>query len=145
MAKRTRPPRYSVPVVEQPSITPESGLRVTLKQALVAVGVIAGAGIAYGTIKWDQAETRKNVADIKEIQKKFTEATPAALRDQDDKRAKLGEAFLASNKEIANKVGELATAVAVQQAEARATREALIKISDQLQQLNASNRNSRTR
>lgn len=135
MPKRRRQPRYSVPVVEQPSITPDSGLRITLKQALVAVSVIAGASIAYGTIKWDQAETRKDVADIKEAQKKFTEATPAALRDQDDKRAKLGEQFLASNKLIADKVGDLATAIAVQQANAKATESALIKISNQLETL----------
>ena len=145
MAKRTRPPRYSVPVVEQPSITPESGLRITLKQALVAVGGILACGGAWYAIKWEQAETRRDVVEIRKTQEAFTSATPAALRDQDEKRAKLGEAFLASNKAIADKVGELATAVAVQQADARATREALIKISDQLQQLNASNRNSRTR
>ena len=137
MPRRSRPPPLQRP--EQPSLTPESGLRVTLKQALVAVGIILGAGGAWYALKLDQAETRRDVAEIRKTQEVFTAATPAALRDQDDKRAKLGEAFLASNKVIADKVGDLATAVAVQQADARATREALTKISDQLQQLNARN------
>lgn len=132
MAKRKRTPRYSVPVVEQPSITPDSGLRITLKQALISIAVILGAGGAYGALKWDQAETRRDVADIKTAQEKFTAATPAALRDQDQKRAKLGEAFLASNKVIADKVGDLATAIAVQQANAKNTENALLKISEQL-------------
>lgn len=131
--RRRRTPRYSVPVVESPQpITPESGLRITLKQALVAIAIILGAGGAYGALKWDQAETRRDVAEIRKTQEQFTAATPAALKDQDDKRAKLGEAFLASNKAIADKVGELATAVAVQQADARATQAALAKIAEQL-------------
>lgn len=135
MPKRRRQPRYSVPVVEQPSITPESGLRITLKQALVAVAVVAGvAGIGYA-FKSELAETRRDVSDIKTAQEKFTAATPAALRDQDDKRARLGEQFLASNKLIADKVGELATAVAVGQADARATQAALAKIGDKLDTL----------
>ena len=53
---------------------------ITLKQALVVVSVVAGASIAYGTIKWDQAETRRGVAEIKKTQ----------------------EAFMASNKVVAN-------------------------------------------
>lgn len=130
--RRQRAPRYSVPVVEQPAISPDSGLRITLKQALISIAVILGAGGAYGALKWDQAETRRDVADIKTAQKRFTEATPAALRDQDDKRAKLGEQFLASNKVIADKVGDLATAIAVQQANAKNTENALLKISEQL-------------
>lgn len=153
MARRRSPQqhRYSVPVVEQPSITPDSGIRVTLKQALIAVGVILGAGGGYGALKWDQAETRKDVAAIKEAQKSITATTTAALKDQEEKRnlvtkeqeerrRQLGESFLASNKEIATKVGDLATAVAVQQAQFKATSDALVKISDQLQQLNASSR-----
>lgn len=132
---RRRSPRYSVPVVEQPTLTPDSGLRITLKQAVVGIGVIAAATIAYGTIKWDQAETRKDVAEIRKTQETFTASTPAALKDQDDKRTKLGDALVASNKLIADKVGDLATAVAVQQADARATQAALAKIGDQLNTL----------
>jgi len=131
--KRSRPiRRYSAAAPEPPPITPESGLRITLKQALVATGIIAGAVTAFGALKWDNMETRNDVAAIKKTQELFTAQTPAALRDQDEKRAKLGEAFLASNKIIADKVGDLATAVAVQQADARATKDALVRIGDQL-------------
>lgn len=130
-----RHPRYSVPVVESPAITPDSGLRITLKQALVATAIILGAGGAYGALKWDQAETRRDVSDIKKTQELFTVQNPAAIRDQDEKRTKLGEKFLESNKLIADKVGELATAVALQQADARATKDALNKIGDKLDTL----------
>lgn len=127
-------------------ITPDSGLRFTLKQALLAVTIILGAGAAWGALKWDNAETRKDVSDIKEAQKIITATTAAALKDQEEKRnavtkeqeerrRQLGESFLASNKEIAAKVGDLATAIAVQQANANATKDALIKIGDQLNTL----------
>lgn len=131
MAKRSQP-RYSVPVVEQPVLTPDAKIGFTVKQALVAVGIIASAVAGFGALKWDNMETRNDVAAIKKTQEAFTAQTPAALRDQDEKRSKLGEQFLASNREIASKVGELATAVAVQQADARATKDALVRISDQL-------------
>lgn len=130
--RRQRAPRYSVPVVEQPAISPESGLRITLKQAIFAVAIILGAGGAYAALKYDQAEVRRDVTEIRRAQEAFTQATPAALREQDEKRTKLGDALVASNKVIADKVGDLATAIALQQANAKHTENALLKISEQL-------------
>lgn len=137
--RRQRAPRYSVPVVEQPSITPEAKIGLTFKQLGVGIGLVAAGALAWGALKWDNAETRsensqirRDVAEIKKTQETFTASTPAALKDQDDKRARLGEQFLASNKLIADKVGDLATAIAVQQANAKNTENALVKISEQL-------------
>lgn len=125
--------RYEPPVPE--SLTPDSGVRVTLKQALVAVGIVLGAGAAWGALKYDNAETRRDVNAIKEAQKVITATTTTTAKEQEERRAALGKEFLASNKEIATKVGDLATAVAVQQAQFKATTDALSKIGTQLDTL----------
>lgn len=129
-------PRYSAPVESPPAITPGSAVTFTLKQALAVAAGILVAGAAYATLMWNQSSTNADVAAIKATITKVTETSAASTKEQDDRRAAMAKEFLASNKEIATKVGDLTTAIAVQQAQAKATSDALVKISDQLQQLN---------
>lgn len=134
---RRRRPLYSVPVVESPTaITPGSSVTVTIKQAVAVAGAVLVAGAAYATLMYNQSSTNSDVSLIKTTIAEVTKASQAAAKEQDERRANMAREFLASNKEIANKVGDLTTVIAVQQAEAKATRDALVKISDQLQQIN---------
>jgi len=111
-----------------PVLTPEIGIRVTIQQALVATGFILMAGVAYGYLVWTQASQG---ADIKMIRDNFVTVSNSvrmATEEQDKKRDRLGEQFLASNKEIAEKVGALATSIAVQQSSLKSTDEKLTQL-----------------
>lgn len=113
-------------------LSPETGLALSLKQALFIIGALLVAGSGWAYLVMGQAATSKDVTDIKAAQTTITATATAALNAQEEKRAALGREFLASNEKIAAKVGELATAIAVQQNQQKATDEKLSKVLDQL-------------
>ena len=121
------------------ALNADSAVAVTVKQAMIVAAVVLAAGAGYGTIVWNQssqsneiksiqASTREQDERRERMAKEFLQLT----REQDERRAALAKEFLASNREIATKVNDLTTAIAVQQATQKATSDALAKISDQL-------------
>jgi hypothetical protein len=69
---------------------------------------------------------------IKDNQITVASSVKKATDEQDTKRERLGEQFIASNKEIADKVGQLTTAIAVQQKSLQSTDEKLSQLLSQV-------------
>lgn len=114
------------------SLSPDSGVTLTIRQVLIGIAVVFAGGGAYAYLAWNQSAQGNDIAAIKKSVELSTAATTTVVKDQDDKRSQLGRDFLASNEKIAAKVGDLATAIAVQQSQITATVDALGKISTQL-------------
>lgn len=146
MPQRHAPRRsYHVEAEVTPSAPPSNWV-TTLGNSIPLPYVIGGlvAAIWYfgvGTTKQENVQDVVKKLETKIEQVNVTSAT--STKEQDERRAAMAKEFLASNKEIATKVGELGTALAVQQATQKATSDALVKIGDQLQQLNAAARTER--
>lgn len=132
----TRRPSYHV----EAEVTPAGNWLTSLGNNIPMPYVLGGLVAA---IWWFGVGTTKqeNVQDVvKKLENKIEQVsttTATTTKEQDQRRSDMAKEFLASNKEIASKVGDLATALAVQQATQKATSDALVKISDQLQQLNS--------
>lgn len=136
---RRRSPSYHVEAEVTPSAPPSNWL-TSLGNALplpYVVGGIIAAAIWYGTSNTKQDNVQDVVKKLETKIEQVSAANTTSTKEQDDRRSAMAREFLASNKEIASKVGDLTTAIAVQQAQAKATSDALVKISDQLQQLNS--------
>lgn len=113
-------------------ITPDTAFSVNLKQAVIIIAIVLGAGSAYAYVVWTQAAQSKDIADIKSTQATSTVAVTAITKDQEEKRAALGREFLASNQAIVAKLGDLTILVAVQQERQKTADEKLGKVLDQI-------------
>lgn len=121
------------------AIHPESTVSISVKQALLVLAVVASAGSAFGLIIYNQSSTSQDVKSLyaasekqEERRAKMAEEFMKMTREQNERREAMGKEFLASNREIVAKVGDLTTALAVQQTQARTTSDAMAKISAQL-------------
>ncbi len=138
--RRRRSDRHTYTIEPAPLPAPAPNWLTSLGNSIpmpyVLGGLIAFA-VWYGTSNTKQ----ENVQDVvKKLETKIEQVSTTATvstKEQDDRRAAMAREFLASNKEIASKVGDLTTAIAVQQVQSKATNDALVKIGDQLQQLNS--------
>lgn len=130
--KKPRP----TPRRQSNDITPESGVTVNVKQMLVALGVVLGAGAAYASIIYTQNSQGADLMTLRKTLELAVSNNQSTTKEQEQKREALGKEFLASNREIAAKVGELGTLLAVQQTQIKSTTETMAKIADQLQQIN---------
>lgn len=104
--------------------------------AVWAIGVLFAAGAWYMATQ----NSTKEVEVLKLGLSDLTKTIASTTKEQDERRAALGKEFLSSNKEIVGEIGKLSTAIAIQQTQAKATSDAMTKISEQLQQLNAPKR-----
>ena len=129
MPKR-RPARQHYDV--DATITPETGLKVSITQMFVIAGGICVAAMAYAYLVWGQNATSKDVADIKLEQARVVAKTADVISEQDKKRDELGKKFLESNEKIANSITQLTTLTAVQQERQKATDEKLEKVLTQI-------------
>lgn len=139
MPRRRRPQHlYNIEPAPQPP--PAANWLTTLGNSIPLPWVLAAAAaflIWYGATNTERSQGSKEVDGLKSGLSELSKTIAATSKEQDERRAALSREFLSSNKEIASKVGELATTIAVQQAQAKTTSDALAKISDQLQQLNS--------
>ncbi len=114
------------------TITPETGIKVSVKQmGMIAAGAFIFA-VGYAFIIWGQQETKTAVTEIRSVQTTAIATTTAAIKDQDDKRSELGKKFLESNDKIAAAVNSMATQLAVQQERQKSTDEKLEKVLTQI-------------
>lgn len=114
------------------SISPESSFAITLKQAVIVVGVFLAAGSGYAYLVYNQSSQGKDIAEIKSTQTLNTMAVVSTSKEQEDKRAALGREFLATNQAIVAKLGDLTTLVAVQQERQKITDDKLGRVLDQI-------------
>lgn len=129
-----RTPRYSVPVVEQPApLTPESGLRITLKQALFAVGVVLAGGGAYFSIVWTQSSTTTDIKRLETAVQLATRLTTDKAQEDTAARAKIRDDFIANQQKMAEVLAKLDTRLAVAETNQKSTIDQLGKIVDLLQ------------
>lgn len=136
-----RKPSYHVEAEVTPS-APANLLSVLGSNlpATFIVSAVVGLAVWYATVNSEQKRAGDDISKLNTKLEEVSRSTVATTKEQDERRAAMAKEFLASNKEIATKVGDLATVLAVQQATQKATSDALAKISDQLQQLNATKR-----
>jgi hypothetical protein len=116
-------------------LTADSHISLTIKQALVALGLIATIAGGYYYLVNTQSSQGHDIAEIKATVGNVTQTTEATARDQDAKREQMGKEFLASTEKIAEKVSELNTAMAVQQTTNKQMSDTLTTISNQLGEL----------
>lgn len=141
MTKRRRPQHlYNIEPAPQPAPAPSWLASVGGMPLTFVVSAVVGLAVWYGTTNSEQKRAGDDIAKLNMKLEEVSKATVTTTKEQDDRRAAMAREFLASNKEISTKVGELATTIAVQQATQQATAASLAKISDQLQQLNHSPR-----
>lgn len=114
------------------AITPEAPMMITLKQAIVAICVLVGAGGTAALFMYTLNAQGVAIEQITKKQDALGATAIAASKEQEQKREQLGKEFLASNREIATKVGDLTTQLAVQQTQMKLTVDALSRISEQL-------------
>lgn len=118
--------------VSSNALTPESGLSITLKQALVVGAIVAGAGSGYGYLVYTQSTQGAAINEIKTTQAVNTVSVLAVAKEQEEKRTALGKEFIESNRAIVTAIGELKTLSAVQQERQKTTDEKLSKVLDQI-------------
>lgn len=126
-------PRYSVPVVESPAITPEMGLRVTLKQALFVAGGFLMAGGAYFSIVWTQTSTTTDIKRLETAVQLATRLTTDKAQEDTAARAKIRDDFIANQQKMAEVLAKLDTRLAVAETNQKSTIDQLGKIVDLLQ------------
>lgn len=114
------------------TITPETGFRVSLIQAVLIMAAIFLAAMAYAYLVWGQQATGKDVVEIKTKQSELSTTTSAAVVMQEEKREKLAKDFLASNEKIADSIGKLTTLISVQQERQKQTDEKLERVLSQI-------------
>jgi hypothetical protein len=114
------------------SLTSGTHISLTIQQFLVVVCVVS---VAVGGYWWLESNVTTASAKVESFSAKLDQAVKTnndQFKDQDNKREQLGKDFLASQQQIVAKVGELNTAVTVQQHDTKTIADTLAKISDQL-------------
>lgn len=125
-------PRRRKTYRQNASISPETGISITIKQAGAAIAGILIMGSGWFYLAMGQAATIKDVADIKSVQTATTTTTGAVMAAQDEKRAALAKDFLDSNARIEKSIATLTTLLAVQSERQNAQAEKLDKVIGQV-------------
>lgn len=113
-------------------ISPESHITMSLQQILMIAVILLTAGSGYAYLVWGQSAANTAITEINSKITTVSSTDAKSIADQDAKREKMGQDFLASTEKIADKVSELNTALAVQQTTSKQMSDTLVTISNQL-------------
>ena len=115
------------------SITPESGLRISIKQGIVIIGVTLLAGSGYGVLMWNQAAQGTSIEAINKKLEIGTKLTADRVQEDTAARTKIREDFMSNQQKMTEVLGKLDTRLAVAETNQKATNDQLGKIVDLLQ------------
>lgn len=124
---------YSVPVVESQPLTPESGLRVTLKQAIVGVVAVSLTASGYAYLVWNQSSQGTKIEKLTAKLETAAKVTTDKAQEDATSRVKIREDFMANQQKMTEVLGKLDTRLAVAENNQKAANDQLGKIVDLLQ------------
>lgn len=134
MTKRKQPRRrYGTTPNGSASLTPESLLQISMKQAVVASGIIAAAGIGYAYLAMGQATQGDALRAISTKLETSTKVAFEKVQEDTASRAKIREDFMLNQQRMTEVLGKLDTRLAVQETNQKMTNDQLGKIVDLLQ------------